>query len=85
LKRELRNSALAESDLAAQADKYMDELAAGIEQLGDNPEMGERCDYVREGYRVLLINRHAVYYTVAYDWISVVRVLHGEMDPGRHL
>lgn len=97
MNREIRKSALTESDLigvwnytfeewdAAQADKYLDELACGIEQLADNPEMGERRDYVREGYRVLLINSHAVYYTVTSAAIHVVRVLHSQMDPARHL
>lgn len=47
--------------------------------------MGESRDYVREGYRVLLINSHAVYYTVTPSAIHIVRVLHGQMDPGRHL
>jgi toxin ParE1/3/4 len=97
LKRDVRKNALAESDLigiweytcqewnAAQADDYLDELAFGIEQLADNPEMGEKRDYVREGYRVLLINSHAVYYTITPAAILVVRVLHGHMDPSRHL
>jgi plasmid stabilization system protein ParE len=47
--------------------------------------MGEKRDYVREGYRVLLVNSHAVYYTVTLAAIHIVRVLHGEMDPSRHL
>lgn len=70
---------------AVQADKYLDELADGIERLADNPEMGERRDYVREGYRVLLVNSHAVYYTVTPAAIQVVRVLHGNMDPASYL
>lgn len=95
--RRIRKHALAESDLigiwqytverwdAAQADKYLDELNAGIQQLADNPEMGANRDYVREGYRVLFVNSHAVYYTVAPSAIHIIRVLHGKMDPGRHL
>ncbi len=95
--RRIRKHALAESDLidiwqytfeqwdAAQADKYLDELNDGIQQLADNPEMGAKRDYVREGYRVLLVNSHAVYYTVTASAIQVIRVLHGQMDPGRHL
>ena len=69
MRREVRKSALAETDLlgiwgytfdewnAAQADQYLDELAYAIEQLADNPEMGEKRDYV----------------------------LHAQMDPSRHL
>jgi len=34
---------------AAQADNYLDELDDGIRQLADNPEIGARRDYVREG------------------------------------
>jgi toxin ParE1/3/4 len=56
-----------------------------IKELADNPEMGAKRDYVREGYRVLFINSHAVYYTVAPSAIHIIRVLHGQMDPGRHL
>jgi toxin ParE1/3/4 len=97
LKRDVRKSVLAENDLiaiwiytfeewgATQADKYLDELAFGIEQLAENPEVGEKRDGVREGYRVVLINRHAVYYTVTPRVIHVVRVLHGRMDTSRHL
>jgi len=95
--RKIRKHALAESDLigiwqytfeqwdAAQADEYLDELDHGIRQLADYPEMGAKRDYVREDYRVLFINSHAVYYTVTLSAIHIIRVLHGQMDPGRHL
>jgi toxin ParE1/3/4 len=68
-----------------QADKYLDELDSGISKLADNPEIGMKRDYVREGYRVLFVGSHAVYYTVTPDAVHVVRVLHGRMDPDRHL
>lgn len=95
--RQIRKSALAESDLigiweytfeqwdATQADKYLDEMDLGIRQLADNPEMGAKRDYVREGYRVLFINSHAIYYTITPSAIYIIRVLHGQMDPSRHL
>lgn len=99
MRRTIRISANAERDLigiwqytftqwdAAQADRYLDELDDGIQLLADNPELGVSRDNVREGYRVLFINRHAVYYyyTVASSTIHVVRVLHEQMDPGIHL
>lgn len=95
--RKVRLSALAESDLLdiwqysfeqwdeAQADKYLDELDNGINLLTENPELGASRNYVREGYRVLVINRHAIYYTVTTSAIRVVRILHVLMDPDRHL
>lgn len=93
----IRKHALAESDLisiwrysfqrwgAAQADTYLDELDDGIQELARNPELGASRDYVRDGYRVLFVNRHAIYYTVTASTIHIVRVLHGEMDPGKYL
>lgn len=35
-----------------QADKYLDQLDSGIRKLANNPEMGMKRDYVRDGYRV---------------------------------
>jgi plasmid stabilization system protein ParE len=47
--------------------------------------MGAKRDCVREGYRVLFINSHAVYLRRTPSAIHVIRVLHGQMDAGRHL
>lgn len=95
--RKIHKHKLAESDLidiwqysfeewgAAQADKYLDELDQTIQMLAEKPELGSSRDYVKEGYRVLFINRHAVYYTTTPSIVHVVRVLHVRMDPDRHL
>jgi toxin ParE1/3/4 len=97
LTRKIHQSTLAELDLigiweytfgqwdAAQADKYLDELDSGISLLADNPELGVSREAVREGYRVLFVNSHAIYYTITASTIFIVRVLHEQMDPGRHL
>jgi toxin ParE1/3/4 len=97
LRRKIHTSALAESDLIgiwaysfqqwdeAQADKYLDELDRGIALLADNSALGSKRDHVREGYRVLFINRHAIYYTVTTSTIRIIRVLHEQMDPDKHL
>jgi toxin ParE1/3/4 len=69
----------------AQADKYVDELDQSIQLLADNPEMGTSRNYLRKGYRVLFMNRHAVYYTVRGSTVRIVRILHGQMDPEQHL
>lgn len=95
--RKIRKHSLAETDLidiweygfaqwgAQQADKYLDELDERIALLAEQPEMGSMRHYVRDGYRVLLINSHAVYYTVTSTAIHIIRVLHSRMDPERHL
>jgi toxin ParE1/3/4 len=93
--RAIRKSGLAESDLvgiweysfevwdAAQADRYLDELEEAIRLLIDNPELGVNRDFVRKEY--LFVNRHAIYYIVTSAEIYIVRVLHEQMDPARHL
>ncbi len=60
--RKIRLHASAESDLIdiwvysfeewddLHADKYLDKLNAAINSLASNPELGVRCDNVREGY-----------------------------------
>jgi toxin ParE1/3/4 len=95
--RKIHKHKLAESDLidiwqysfeewgAAQADQYLDELDQAIRKLAEKPELGSNRDYVKEGYRVLFINRHAVYYTATPAIVHIVRVLHVRMDPDRHL
>jgi len=95
--RKIHVHALAESDLIgiwqysfeewgeAQADKYLDELDSGIKRLADNPDLGIKRDHVRDGYRVLFVASHAVYYTVTPTTIQIIRVLHGRMDLERHL
>ncbi len=97
LTRKIRKQALAESDLTgiweytfgkwgeAKADKYLDELEAGIALLARDAELGSSRDRIRKGYRVLFVNRHAVYYTVTPEAIQIVRVLHGQMDPEQRL
>jgi toxin ParE1/3/4 len=93
----MRRVRLAESDLLEiwqytfeqwdddQADKYLDELDKGIALLEENANLGAKRDYVRDGYRVLFINRHAVYYIVTASTVHIVRILHSQMDPERHL
>ena len=96
MSRAIRKSRRAESDLLEiwrysfdewdekRADKYLDELDEAFCSLTGNPELSSIRDFVRKGYRVLFVNRHAVYYTATSSEIYVVRVLHGQMDPARH-
>ena len=68
-----------------QADEYLDKLAEGIRRLAKNPQLGAKRDSVREGYRVLFVASHAIYYTIGDEAIHIVRVLHDRMDPDKHL
>jgi toxin ParE1/3/4 len=69
----------------AQADRYLDELDAGLHECGAEPERGKQRDEVRPGYWSLLIRRHVAFYTFTDNEVLVQRVLHGSMDPSLRL
>lgn len=68
-----------------QADSYLNAIWHSVELLLSHPEMGARRDTVREGYRVLFVNRRAIYYVISPATIRIVRVLHERMDPYRYM
>lgn len=68
-----------------QADRYLDELDAGLRECGAEPECGRHRDEVRPGYRSLHVRRHVAFYTVTADQVLIQRVLHASMDPDLHL
>ena len=69
----------------AQADRYLDELDAGLRECGAEPERGQCRDDVRTGVRSRLIRRHVAFFTFVDDEVRVLRVLHASMDPDMHL
>ncbi len=69
----------------AQADRYLDELDAGLHECGAEPECGRRREEVRPGYWSVLVRRHVAFYTVTADEVLIQRVLHGSMEPDLHV
>jgi len=70
---------------AEQADKYLDQLEAGMQQLLNHPALGTNYAHVLPGYRRLQVEHHAVFYQVLEPEILVVRVLHEDMDAPERL
>jgi len=68
-----------------QADKYLSEIEASIKRLQQHPRLGRPREDVRAGYHSIRVNQHIVYYVLAPSLIRVIRVLHTQMDPDRHL
>lgn len=69
----------------SQADRYIDEFSAVLDQLSHHPNLGASCDHIRENYRRFPFARHVIYYRDTEFGISVVRILHQRMSPIRHL
>ena len=68
----------------AQADLYLDALAAAISACGEEPERGRPRDDVRPGSWSRLAVRHVIFYRFDDEQVVVQRVLHAAMDPRRH-
>ena len=64
---------------------HLDELEDSILQLRDNPRLGRTRDGARKGYRALAANQHIVLHKITDNTIHIIRVLHAQMDPDRHL
>ena len=70
---------------ADQADVYLDQLEAGLNQLINHPSLGADYAHVLPGYRRLQVEHHAVFYQVHEPEVLIVRVLHEDMDAPRRL
>lgn len=68
-----------------QAESYLERINTKIELAAENPSFGADYGFVIEGLRRYEVVSHAVYYRPTPSGIFVLRVLHGHMDPGRHL
>lgn len=68
-----------------QAEHYLRMINESFALLATDPSLGRSCDSVRPGYFRHRVGRHAIFYRVGQTGIEVVRVLHLQMDPPRHL
>lgn len=68
-----------------QADKYLDQLKAGMKQLVSHPLLGTNYAHVFPGYHRRHLEHHAVFYQVLAAEVLVVRVLHEDMDAPQRL
>lgn len=68
-----------------QAERYIREIQEAVERVASDPRRGRMRDEIREGYRSYPAQSHVVFYVVQLDGVDVIRILHGRMDPLRHL
>ena len=68
-----------------QAGQYIDGLGERSQILADNPDLGVRRDEISQGLLGFPYQSHILYYFKQPQGITVVRVLHGRMDPKRHI
>ena len=68
-----------------QAEKYQDELFAGMLLITKQEQLGKEYPYAETTYRKLHVNRHLIFYRVEDQTCVIVRVLHERMDIKKHL
>lgn len=69
----------------SQADLYLDQLDTGLRKCGAEPEDGKQREAIRPNYWSRLVGKHIAFYTFTDDEVLIQRVLHGSMDPLRHV
>ena len=68
-----------------QAEHYYAALWDCFQRLAETPEIGRQRLEFDPPLRSYNHRRHVVFYDVHDDYILIVRVLHQNMEPGRHI
>jgi toxin ParE1/3/4 len=69
----------------AQMSRYIDGLHARFAELARFPGLGRPRDEIARGHRSIVQGSHIVFYRTTTRELVIVRILHGHMDPDRHL
>ena len=65
---------------------YLTELDQALHRLADNSELGQSCDHIRSGYRVLPVGSLLIFYKLASDQTpEIIRVMHKRMNVSSRL
>lgn len=70
---------------ASQAEAYLDGLEIHAQLLADNPDLGAKREPLSEGLLSFPYESHILYYKRQSHGVTIVRVLHQNMDPLKHL
>jgi toxin ParE1/3/4 len=68
-----------------QMSRYIDGLHAKFVELAQFPSLGRSRDELAPDYRSIVQGAHIVFYRTTARELVIVRILHGRMDPDRHL
>ncbi|MGH2530704.1 MAG: type II toxin-antitoxin system RelE/ParE family toxin [Thermomicrobiales bacterium] len=64
---------------------YKAKLDAGMRGLLTYPDRGHPRNHLIPGLRALLVEAHVVYYLSDDRAVTVLRILHGQLDAAEHL
>jgi toxin ParE1/3/4 len=67
----------------AQAEGYTRQLWRAMEDIAARPLIGQACPEIRAGYHRYRSGSHVLFYVVAEDDVTLIRILHQRMDVER--
>lgn len=60
---------------------YVRQLDDAFHMLSETPELGNKCDFIKQGYRKFPVSSHILFYhSISQFEIEFVRILHKRMD-----
>ncbi len=60
---------------------YLRQIDDAFHMLSEAPELGNKCDFIKQGYRKFPISSHILFYrSISPLQIEFVRILHKRMD-----
>ena len=60
---------------------YVRQLDDVFHMLSETPELGNKCDFIKQGYRKFPVSSHILFYhSISQFKIEFVRILHKRMD-----
>jgi len=60
---------------------YVRQFDDAFHMLSETPELGSKCDFIKQGYRKFPVSSHILFYhNISQFEIELVRILHKRMD-----
>lgn len=69
----------------SQARIYITNIKSSCQLLADNPGIGRKCDDIAAGILSHPVKSHMIYYLYKDGNITILRILHKRMLPGKYL
>ena len=64
----------------SQRDKYLRKMVQRFEWLAKHPNVGRMREDIAQGYYCYSQGAHLVFYTISEDFISIIGIVHQDMD-----
>ena len=60
---------------------YLRQFDDAFHRLSETPELGNKCNFIKQGYRKFPVSSHVLFYhNISQSEIEFVRILHKRMD-----